>query len=267
MNKTKELKVAIAAVKKAGKQLLKQIDHGHSYELGEEYFTDNVRSLKADVDYLSDRIIKKILQEEFPKYNLLTEESGLIGMQENELTWVVDPLCGTIGYLRGIKTDFTVSIALLNGKEILLGIIYLPGTDEIFWAEKGNGAYLNGLKIKVSNTLTIKTAAISIEHNVFRRFKKSTSLINLARDIRRIWFWESASKAYAYLACGKIDAHLTMHQPLYDFAAGKILVEEAGGKLSDFSGGSLKYKLDNIRRNDIIASNGQIHSQLLAYLT
>lgn len=183
--------------------------------------------------------------------------------------WVIDPLCGTIMHKRGIK-DFVVSVALVNDSpDVLFGCVYDPGNDEMFYAMKGEGSYIEAFNrvtpLSVSgvdgNKLREK-ALVSIEHGLVRRKEE---VRELASDIKRQRTAGTCGLELSYVGAGRLDAVLKGKQPLYDFAGGLLIVEEAGGKATDFQGNELTKKLNYEKCTDLLVSNGKVHEALLAY--
>lgn len=264
MDRAKALKVAIYAAKKAGKLLLGEMGKKHSQRKDPLYLKKGYRQIKSDIDVATDSLIKITLAKAFPHYNILTEESSKLGLR-SRYTWVIDPLCGTIAYLRGIP-NFGTSIALLDGKEIILGVIHDPSFNQTYYAIKGKGSFCNNQPIAVSSESDVGDSIVEIQHAVLRCENHERSFVRLAQKARRIRMSDSMGIGMAYVAAGKVDAILNLIQPLYDFAAGFLLIEEAGGKISDFSGKKIRFELDTVRRNDILATNNMVHQQILTLL-
>jgi myo-inositol-1(or 4)-monophosphatase len=252
---TKELEVAIKAAKEAGAILLRSFGKDHR----QTFKADFSPSIKADL--LAEKKILAILQKAFPKHQILTEESGKYG--RSVFCWVVDPLDGTSNYLRGIPI-FGISIALLFKDEIQLGVIYLPQTDELFWAEKGKGAYLDGQKIQVSKTNELKKTATTLEWGRSEKDRKYFGRI-LAQLLPRVGTTKHLGSSvynFSMLARGRIDAMMDQGARIWDHAAGILLVKEAGGKVTDFKG-----KPWSLGGDKILATNGtKIHEEILKIL-
>jgi myo-inositol-1(or 4)-monophosphatase len=265
--KSRELKVAIVTAKKVGSFLQKSHGLRQPYtfkKISPKLSIDSRKGFLTKKDIEADRIIKSILLKEFPAYGFLSEESRPLGL-EKEYVWVVDPLEGTIAYIHGLE-NYGTAIALLRQKKIILGVVYCPTISWIIWAEEGGGTYLNNKRTHASTIDKIEDAVISIEHKVFRfqeDFPRVTK--DLVKRIRRLRVGESCAQEISYVAAGKTDALIKLRQPLYDYAAGKIILEEAGGKLTDFQGKPLKISLDSQEGVDFLASNSKIHQKLLEY--
>ncbi|MBI4999797.1 inositol monophosphatase [Candidatus Gottesmanbacteria bacterium] len=267
MAKTKELKIAIETAKKAGDFL--QINHGQRQTFtrkvtSSKLSSDTRKGFQTKQDIEAEKIILMNLKKEFSDHGFLTEESQSKDT-DRKYVWVIDPLEGTIAYMHGLE-NYGTAIALLYKKEIVLGVVYCPALSYLFWAEKGMGAFLNENRIKVSDTEKIEDSLISVEHKIFRlaeNYPKVTS--DLVKKIRRLRVGESCGQELSYVASGKSDALIKARQPIYDYAAGKIILEEAGGKFTDFEGNEVKISLDPEVGIGFVASNGKIHQELLKY--
>ncbi len=235
-----------------------------SGEILKHYFTQNVeatfkdekkRDLVSKADLASEQIIKEILPKE---HNLLMEESGYVD-NNSEYTWVVDPLDGTANFLRKIPF-FSISIALVKKKEVIIGVVYNPVLKELYVAEKGAGATQNGEKITVSEAKTISESLVvqSLDTDAEKRednFHNIKNILNVVQDIRIL---NACALSLAYIASGKIEATIISGANSWDIAAGTLLVEEAGGKITTFDNMPWNYKIGRM-----IASNKLIHSELI----
>ncbi|OGD86785.1 hypothetical protein A2Z23_02370 [Candidatus Curtissbacteria bacterium RBG_16_39_7] len=250
-----ELEVAIQAAKEAGGILSFSFGKDHK----QTFKADFSPSIKADL--LAEKKILATLQRAFPKHQILSEESGKHG--KSDFCWVIDPLDGTSNYLRGIPI-FGVSIALLFKGESLLGVIYLPQTNELFWAEKGKGAYLDGKKIEVSKISELKKTVTTLEWGRGENDRKFFGKI-LAKLLSRAGTTKHLGSSvynFSMLARGRIDAILDQGSQIWDRAAGLLLVEEAGGKVTDLEG--KVWKFDSW---GFLATNGtKIHREILGIL-
>jgi myo-inositol-1(or 4)-monophosphatase len=205
----------------------------------------------------------KILKKKFPKYNIFSEEAG---KTENgsEYTFVIDPLDGTNNFVLGVPY-FSVSIALMKNNEVIFGVIYNPVLMNVYYAEKGKGAYLNGKRINVSSESNIKNSTVSLVANygfsIDNFVKMGRSLYEL--DVKRVSKFWSVALDYCLLASGKIEALILHDVPLYDFAAGKIIAREAGARITDFNGD----KLSDDKEKIFLTTNGtKIHKEILGIL-
>lgn len=208
---------------------------------------------------LDDPDVVKLLSDELP-----LKEGRYLG--QSGLYWVIDPLCGTIMHEKGIR-DFIVSVGLVDeSAEIYFGCVHDPCHNETFYATKGRGAYvMNDSTIKqiyVSETDSLKKALVSIEHGLVRSEKK---VAELADNIKRQRTAGTCGLELSYVSAGRIDAMLKMGQPLYDYAGGLIILEEAGGIATDFDGNAVTKRPNYDKCTDLVCSNGKMHEQLLGY--
>lgn len=198
----------------------------------------SLNSLVSYVDKNAEEQLVRELRKLLPEAGFITEEDTPTEKAE-QYNWIIDPLDGTTNYLHGIPV-FAISVALMDKNEVVLGAIYELGQKEMFTAWKGGGAYLNGQKIRVSpNTeMTQSLIATGFPYFDFGRmqsfFKLLGELFEGTRGVRRLG---SAATDLAYVACGRFDAFFEYGLNSWDVAAGVILVQEAGGKVSDFGGG------------------------------
>ncbi len=222
----------------------------------------NARDLVTVADKASEEVILAEVSKSFPGVSVLSEEAGQIGEGSDKL--VVDPLDGTTNFSQGLQ-HFGVSIALLRGGETRVGVVGTPALKEVFSATKGAGARLNGSPIRVSVRSKPEELFVAVGFACIRAgYKKKNSLINfeklawMVREQRRLG---SASVDLAYTACGIFDAFYELSLSQWDVAAGILLVEEAGGKVTDLDGG-LNYKTGA----SLLASNGLSHDFLIGAL-
>ncbi|RLB05325.1 MAG: inositol monophosphatase [Deltaproteobacteria bacterium] len=250
------LKVAITAAKEAGKIQREWLGREKRIEFKGEI------NLVTEVDTRCERMIVEIIKKSFPQHNILTEETPMPELP-SPYRWIVDPLDGTTNYAHGYPC-FCTSIALEVGGEIVLGAIYDPILEELFTAQKGKGAFLNGERIFVSSTQRLIEALISTGFPYDLRESSENNLdhfnnfIMEARAIRRDG---SAALDLCYVAMGRFDGFWELKLKPWDVAAGKIIVEEAGGLVTDFRGGPL-----DIYGDQILATNGKIHNEMMEVL-
>ena len=206
--------------------------------------------IKLEVDVLAQNLIGEMLLERFPQHALYGEE-GIVGDQESDYQWVVDPLDGTVYFFYGIP-HFCVSIALRFQREIILGVIFDPIRDELWATEKGRPALLNGKEFHVSARANLADAVLSVglsktTATIDAGFPLLEKMVHRARKCRLLG---SAALDMAYVACGRLDAYIEQGISLWDIAAGWILVENAGGKVE------LSPRSDAPDKFSIVASNG-----------
>lgn len=218
------LPVAIDAARQAG--ALIKANYGTDLDVNETLQYD----LKLELDVRTQALITGILLEAFPTHAIYGEE-GLAGDQSSEFHWIVDPIDGTVNYFYGIP-HFCVSIALRQGDDLLIGVIYDPMMDELFTAEKGGTPALNGKPIRVSKRAHLAEAMITVG---FSKNKESIEagmrrFGRLLTQVRKTRMLGSAALGMAYVACGRLDAYIEEVISLWDVAAGILLVETAGGR-------------------------------------
>ncbi|MBL7160810.1 MAG: inositol monophosphatase, partial [Candidatus Aenigmarchaeota archaeon] len=216
----------------------------------------------TEADKASEGIILGILRKEFPQYAILSEESGSSG--NGGMMWVVDPLDGTTNY--SIRNPFfNVSIGLASkaeqGWEMVSGVVYAPFTGEVFFAEKGEGSFLNGDHIQVSEEELSKALVTychgSTNEQVSRTVKMFSTLKPLCRDFSRM---RAGALELAFVAAGRTGAHISPGGKPWDSAAGSLLVQEAGGIVTDFTGQA--WSPEGMER-DILATNKVVHEKIL----
>lgn len=252
MNLSKQKLVALKAAFMAERILLKY------YGKKEHVKRKPNKSLVADADLESNKAIIETIKKNFPSHNILSEETGFED-NKSEYRWIIDPLDGTHNFLRKIDI-FGTSIALEYKNEVVLGILHFPLLNLTAFAEKGKGAFLNGKRIKVSGKKTLDHSFVLIEFSYAEREKKIgflNNFINHAIDIRN---FGSAVHNLMLVASGKSDAYVVLSTNEWDVAAGFLIVEEAGGKITDLEG-----KKWNFGEKKYVISNGKLHNQILKY--
>ena len=251
------LKIAIQAAKTAG-----QIHRKHYGKVRYIQFkSKNKLNLVTEVDHACEKKILAILKKKFPAHNYWGEESG---QQKNHsaFTWLVDPLDGTTNYAHSYPF-FCCSIALVQNKRPVAGVIYDALRDECFTAEKGRGAFLNGKRLSVSKVSTLAESLVSTgfayavrdtHYNLdnFRKFVLTTQ--GVRRD-------GSAAMNLAYVAAGRFDGFWERGIQAWDMAAGILMVTEAGGKVTDITGGPFDLMAENA-----LATNSKIHRRIFKIL-
>ena len=220
--------------------------------------------LVTDVDLELQEVIRGGIARRFPEHIVLSEEGEQQqGAQEAEYLWLVDPLDGTTNYVHG-HPCFCVSVALAHRGEVVLGCVYDPLRNELFYAAKGERATLNGAQITVSRTGNLISALLSTGFPYQRATLSDSNVTYLGKLINKIQgVRRSGSLALdlAYVAAGRLDGHWEFHVKPWDTAAGGLIVQEAGGRISGVAEGGWSPFL-----NDVLATNGEIHEELLAVL-
>ena len=238
-----------------GKFLKKERTHFQREKVQEK----NAHDYVSYVDKESERRIVARLQELLPEAGFIAEE-GSGSLTTEEYCWVVDPLDGTTNFIHN-NAPFCVSIALRNREEILLGVVYEVCRNECFWAWKGSAAYLNGEEIHVTNINNLDQSFIELgfPYDAERFRPIITRLIErLYARVGGLRLMGSAAVELCYIAAGRFEARFEGLLGPWDIAAGSIILTQAGGKITDFSGGDSFYS-----GHEVLATNGQIHEQML----
>tara|TARA_B100001996_G_scaffold334572_1_gene284780 strand:+ start:339 stop:1127 length:789 start_codon:yes stop_codon:yes gene_type:complete len=253
------INVMVKACRKASKNLIRDFGEVEQLQVSQKGPGDFVTA--------SDKKVEKILIEELqkarPGYSILSEEIGEIN-NDNPFRWIIDPIDGTSNFLHGIP-HFAISIGLEHNKEIIAGIIYDPIKDEMFTAEKGNGAYLNNHRLRVSSRSKLKECIVFTggpkinsknKEQSLKEYEKFSSTVMI--PIRKLG---SAALDIAYVAAGRCDGYWQRNLKYWDIAAGIILVKEAGGFVSDFNG-SEKF----VENETILVTNSRINKEMIEIL-
>ena len=215
----------------------------------------------TDTDVIVQEQLKKRLKKLDENIQFMGEEQDNTGISLENPTWILDPVDGTTNLIHNFGNS-AISLALLNEGEIIWGIVFNPFTNEMFTARKGCGAFCNGSLICVSNAPDLSCNLVSAGTNPGRReeaqkaFNRMKNVYDRCHDIRRLG---TASVELCYVACGRLDGYFEHGLKPWDFAAGKLIVEEAGGKVTDFSGNSTRFDTEKC---DVLATNGKIHYEL-----
>jgi myo-inositol-1(or 4)-monophosphatase len=259
MEFSKYTEAAIAAAYKAG-EILRNA-YGTDFKISSKEGRNN---LVTEFDKLSEKTIIEALTNEFPESSFLAEESGESGVKNKSgLFWVIDPLDGTVNFAHSIPI-FSVSIAAMVDGELFCGIIYQPMLEEMFVAEKGKGAYLNGSKLSVSTNSDIQSAFLvtgfpyNVDSNPSDCLQAFIEVISQGVPVRRLG---SAALDLAYTACGRFDGFWEVNLNPWDVAAGVLLVNEAGGKVTQYDGSEY-----SIYDKSILSTNGHIHEAMRSIL-
>ena len=236
------LNIMIKAAEKASKSIIRDFGEIEKLQV----------SKKGPRDFVTktDKYVEKILIEELSKtkknYSFLTEETGVIKNKDKENTWIIDPIDGTTNFLHGIP-HFAISIALKSKDELLSGLIFDPIKDEMFFAEKDKGAFLNNQRLRVSNKN-------SLEECLFSSNNEGVKFSNLNMRCSG-----SAALDLAYVASGRLDGYFQNKINLWDVAAGALMIKEAGGIVNNIS----EFDINNI---NIKASSSTIYDKMLENL-
>jgi myo-inositol-1(or 4)-monophosphatase len=248
----------VSLCKDAGRVMMDRL--GGSLEITHKGEVD----LVTQVDLALERLITEAIHDRFPDHTVLGEEGWREGeARDADYAWLFDPLDGTTNYVHGYPM-FCVSIALTQRGDVLLGAIYDPLRDELFYAAKGEGATLNDRRIVVSDTDRLISSLLSTGFPYQRATIPDNNVALLSKVIDRIQgVRRSGSVALdlAYVAAGRLDGHWELHVKPWDTGAGGLLVKEAGGRITGTEGEAW-----NPFEANVVASNGRIHGELLAAL-
>lgn len=249
--------LAVKAAQQAGALLRENFHHSHQFALKSGF-----RDLVTEFDHQAEKIIIGLIQKKFPQHSILTEEGSVRPTHDSPHQWIIDPIDGTTNFAHGFPF-FAVSIALYHKDEAVVGVVYNPIHDELFVGEAGQGAWLNGQPLRVSQTETLQQSLVMTgfpydeglipQHLVWwERFATK------AQTLRRLG---SSALALSYLAAGRADGYWELDLKPWDLAAAVLLVREAGGIVTDLRGGKLK-----LSQGEVLASNGKIHGALIEIL-
>jgi len=221
---------------------------------------EGVNNLVTEADHASEKAIINVIKSKFPDHYIMSEEAGEI-IQDSSYKWIIDPIDGTVNFAHAIPIC-CVSIGIEHNGEMIFGAVYNPNMNELFVAEKGKGATLNDARIHVSKKSEVLRACMVTgfpytyldlpENGPIEIFER---LIRKGIPVRRLG---SAAIDLCWVACGRFDAFYEHKLEAWDSAAGYIIVEEAGGKVTDFDGNKF-----SPYQHRIVATNGLIHDELL----
>ncbi len=249
-------KLAVEAALAAGRIQKERADN-----IGEIHYKGEI-NLVTEVDLLCEKEIIGRIKKEFPGHAILAEESGATAGDADHL-WVIDPIDGTVNYAHGYPC-YCVSIGYQCRGEVVVGVIYNPCLDELFVAEKGKGVTLNGKPISVSTTTELKKSllatgfAYDINESSINNLNHFRNFIKACQALRRPG---SAAMDLCYTAMGRFEGFWELKLHPWDYAAGWLMVEEAGGQVTRFDGSPFQ-----MGDRSVLASNGHIHQDMVALL-
>ncbi len=250
-----QINLIIRACTKASRFLIR--DFGEIENL--QVSTKGPGDFVSSADKRTEKILVEELQKAHPDYGIITEETGIINKSNTENKWVIDPIDGTMNFLNGIP-QFAISVGYEEKGEIICGVIFNPIMNEMFIAEKGNGAYLNNSRIRVSKKKKLKDAllvtggpkgASKIKNKIFSEY------VNVSNNVSNVRKFGSAALDMAYVASGRFDGYWQRELNYWDVAAGIIIIKEAGGFVDFFE----EDKNLPLKKN-ILATNSHIHGEL-----
>lgn len=241
--------------KEAGDAVLKRFGKDGVHYIKSKRIWDVVT--KADL--LSEKIIVSRIQEKFPEHGIISEESGSKN-EGSEYVWVIDPIDGTYNFSSGTPL-FGVMICLVHKGDVILSVINIPATRELFFAKAGKGAYMNGKRIKCSSRMDIKSTFGSGSTSLSlrsKRFVKNLLAVNASDSNMLYGSFGSMANNSCYVAAGRRDWMVAVHGSIWDFAPAYLVLKEAGCKVTDTKGNPWKFGT-----LEMIAANPKIHTQLL----
>ena len=250
-----QINLITKACMKASRSLIRDFGEIEKLQVSEKGPGDFVTS----ADKRTEKILIDELQKAHPEYGILTEETGIINKNNINNRWIIDPIDGTMNFMNGIP-QFAISIGYEEEGEIKCGVIFNPIMNEMFCAEKGNGAYLNNSRIRVSNKKKIKDAllvtggpkgASKIKDKIFSEY------IKVSMQVSNVRKFGSAALDMAYVACGRFDGYWQRELNYWDIAAGIVIIKEAGGFVDFF-----EEEANSPLKKNILATNSNIHNEL-----
>lgn len=250
------LNTAFKAARRAGDMMMRAASNLSSVKVDSKAFNDFV----SDVDRQAESIIIDILKDAYPHHRIVSEEAGVIGNERAEFEWIIDPLDGTTNYLHG-HPQYAISMALLEKGVLKEALVYAPERNDLYTASRGQGALLNDRRIRVSNRIDLNQALIGTGFPVVDQSMLDTYLailkdfISKTAGVRREG---AASLDLCALATGRFDGFFEFNLKPWDIAAGALIVQEAGGIVTDMYGED-----DWLQSGDIVAANPKILVQML----
>ncbi|MEI6412931.1 MAG: inositol monophosphatase family protein [Pseudomonadota bacterium] len=249
------INIATRAAREASRILMHSFETRDSLEVTDKGFNDFV----SEVDQIAEQVIIRELRRAYPHHGILGEEGGQDG-EGDEYQWVIDPLDGTTNYLHGFP-QFSISIALRVRGRVEHGLVYDPLRDELFTASRGAGALLNNRRLRVTARQGLKGALLGTgfpfrDHTHLDTYLKMFK--SLLRDTAGIRRPGSAALDLAYVACGRLDGFWELGLAEWDFAAGILLIQEAGGLVTDLAGGDRYFETGNL-----VVGGPRVHQAML----
>jgi myo-inositol-1(or 4)-monophosphatase len=248
------LNIAIRAARRAGELMIRQMNQLESLTVVDKGHNDFV----SQVDKAAETAIIEIIRDHHPDHAILAEESGASG--DHEYQWIIDPLDGTTNYLHGFP-QFAVSIAVARNGELEHGVVYDPLRQEIFSASRGQGAQLDGRRIRVSKRTSLQQSLVATGFPFHANLVHVERYLNMLRavmlesaGVRRPG---AAALDLCYVAAGRVDAFFELGLKKWDVAAGALIIREAGGRISNFQGGD-----GYLDSGNVIAGNPKVYAAL-----
>lgn len=253
------LNVMVNAVRRVGQNIVHDFREVANLQISEKGPGDFV----SNADLYSEKKLIEILHEARPDYGIISEECGEKAAVEGcEYCFVLDPIDGTNNFIHAVPL-FCISLALMKGQQVIAGVIFNPVTNELYYAEKGKGAFLmtptGNVRLRVSGRRKLKHCLLA--SNGFASERTQTGLKNVESEFSSVRYFGSAALEMAMLAAGQVDAQIEFRFHKWDVAAGYLLVQEAGGKVTDFEGNADLESL--VKTHTMLAANPYLHGALL----
>ncbi|KLN96789.1 inositol-1-monophosphatase [Moellerella wisconsensis] len=251
------LNIAIRAARKAGNKIAQNYENPSNIQVTQKGMNDFVTNVDRD----SERLIIDIIHKSYPDHTIITEESGELSGKDQDIQWVIDPLDGTTNFTKRLP-HFSVSIAVRVKGRTEVAVVYDPMRNELFSAVRGQGAQLNGYRLRSSDVRELEGTIIAtgfpfkLKQHSAVYMKIMTKLFESCADFRRTG---SAALDLAYVAAGRVDGYFEIGLKPWDFLAGELIVREAGGIVTDFVGGH-----NYIASGNIVAGNPRVVKDILA---
>lgn len=253
------INVMVSAVRKAARGIVRDFGEIEQLQISQK----GPANFVTNADIKAEKILREELEKARPGYTFVLEEGGVQEGPDKSHRWIIDPIDGTTNFMHGIPM-VAISVALEREGSLVAGVVYNPIMDELFWAEKNKGAFLNDTRLKVSGRNDLKDAVVAtgIPHlgrPGVDQFMKELSMVQ--SDVAGIRRFGSAALDLAWVAAGRFDGFWERNLSPWDLAAGILLVREAKGQVTDLEGGS-----DMLTNGSILATNGKLHPPMLNLL-
>lgn len=261
-NDLKTVDILIPFIKNLARQAGKICLEGQKNLTANDLEFKSAKDIVTETDKKVEAFLVKAILEHYPDHGVLGEEYGTV-QAKSQFRWIIDPIDGTTSFVHRLPF-YSISIALEEAGELVLGVVYAPATDQLFYAEKGNGAFMNDTPIHVSDTQTLDSAVMATGFACLRAGLETNNLpifnkiVPKLRDVRR---FGSAALDLCFTALGSLDGFWEMQLNIYDIAAGTVILKEAGGVVTDFTGGG------QFPEKGVAATNRRLHNELIRILT
>lgn len=253
------LNLMVRAVRRAGARMIRDFGEIANLQVSRKGPGDFV----TNADLMAEKTLISFLSEARPDYGFISEESGVIAPKnDSPFTWIIDPIDGTINFLHAISF-FGISVALAYKGDIVAGVVYNPVTTQLYYAEKGKGAFLmtptGNVRLRVSGRTRFEDTLIA--SNAFKTARNAKVMPRLSADVSSVRYTGSAALSLAMVAAGQLDAYVATQLKIWDIAAGVLLVNEAGGFVGNFDGS--KKTDDMVKTQELLATNAALKDAFL----